>query len=295
MTSLLRIKYSPLFISELEDTYDDIINLINNRINFCVYGSIGVGKTTIILTILKEMNIDYIYIYTYNKTLDEILRVVNRKTIMSYFNNCHSIIIFDNFDDSLYKNIEQHCIFINNKPIKSLKSIMIDSPSIDYLQNLMESILSLEDSECIGINTFDNYHVFFSELECAISTQKSIRCEYEFKPDKNIHRKLYDRSLSLHEKIKIAEKVEDYSTFQTSYLTGVTSLENAVKASESISSSTNMERTGYYPILGLVIPSLYIDSPVKEYHIKQNYNNKRLIKRKYSLDEILWNPFKKIK
>ena len=213
---------------------------------------------------------------------------------MSYFKNCHSVILFDDFDYSLYKIINQHCIFVLNKPIKSLKSIIINEPGIDYLQDLMQSILFLEKSGNISINTFDNYHVFFSELECAISTQTSINCDYIFKPDKNVHRKLY-LNLSLSEKFKIAEQVEDYSIFQTSYITGVSSLDNIVKASESISLSTTMERTEYYSILGLVTPSFYIDSPVKEYSIRQDYNNKKSIKRNYSLNDILWNPFKKIK
>jgi len=278
----------------LEYDYGDIINSINNKENFCIYGSTGVGKTTIIKLILKSLNVDYVYIETYTKNLDDILSSVSKKTVYSYFEDCHSIILFDNFDHALYKPTNQHCIFISNKPNKKMKNYFVNNPTVDFLKMLMSNIILLEDSKKIKIKNFTNYHLFFSELECSISSQQDTACEYIFKSDKNIYKQLF-KPITLSERFKLANDIDDYSLFQSSYLSGITSLESAVKATESISFSLQVEKTEFYPVLGLVIPSHYIDKTVTEVYIKQNYTMKRACLKKYSSDEILWNPMKKLK
>jgi hypothetical protein len=291
MTDLLRIKYSPLLISELENNHDDIISLIKGRLNFCIYGKIGIGKTTIMKTILENMNIDYIYVDTYNKSLDEIIKSVNKKTVMSYFKNCHSVILFDNFDSSLYMDIPQHCIFILNKPLRKIPSILIKEPGVEYLEYLVQTIVFLEKSLEVVVYNFINYHMFFSELECSISTNKNIKCEYLFKSNKQIYKQLY-LNLPLSKKIFIANQVDDYNNFQMTYISGISSIEEVAKSLESISLSTTMDKTEYYPILGLVIPSMSIDKQVIEKQTN-NYNiSKKYIKKNYSLNEILWSSFK---
>lgn len=294
MDDLLRTKYSPLLISELEYYPESIIDLINQRVNFCVYGKQGVGKTTIIKVILDNMGIDYIYFNTYNKSLNDILDSINKKTVLSYFKNCHSVIIFDNFDPELYVNINQHCIFIVNKPMRKLQSIPIKEPSFEYLENLAISIIFLENSSVTGPFNCKNYHTFFSELECSISTNKTIRCEYLFKPDKNVHKQLY-LNLPLDKKMIIANQVEDYNNFQLSYISGISSLDKICETLDSISLSTTMEKTEYYPILGLVIPSMSIDSEVKEQNLSSLNVSKKNIKGKYNLNDILWNPMRNTK
>jgi hypothetical protein len=279
--SLLKDSYSPLLISELEHDNLDIIDAINNRVNFCVYGHNSVGKTTIILTILKHLGIDYIYIDSYDKSIEKMIEAFNKKTILSYFQGCHSVLVFDNFDPSNVCNIQQHAIFISHKPIK-LPCFQITNPSVEFLGELLTSIKILENTEStvFKIDENCNYNTFYSNLECAVRTGKNIDIIYK----KNYtHRDLYN-SIPLSEKFIVAENVDDYAIFQNSYISGVETIEELADSLESISASVNITRTKYYSILGLVIPSMYISKPVNEIFIK---------KRKKEKYYDIWNPMVK--
>jgi AAA+ ATPase superfamily predicted ATPase len=275
--SLLKDTYSPLLISELEHDHECIINAINSRENFCIYGPTSVGKTTIVLTILKNMGIDYIYIDSYDKSMDKILESFNKKTVLSYFQGCHSVLVFDNFEPDNDCVVNQHAIFISNKPIK-LPSFLIKEPSVDFLTDLLFGIKILENTD-IGVEKIENsnYNTFYSNLECAIRTNKDI--EILFKKDYS-HKDLYT-NIPLEEKFKIAGGIYDYSAFQNSYITGVETIEELADSLESISASVLVAKTKYYSVFGLVIPSMYITKPVHELCIKKK-------KKRPNYD--IWNP-----
>jgi ABC-type dipeptide/oligopeptide/nickel transport system ATPase subunit len=273
---LLRNKYSPLLINELEDSHyiNEIITKLNNNDNFCVCGSTGCGKTTIILTILKNMNIDYVYIHEYQKTLSATIANVSKNTVMSYFNCNKSVLVFDNFYETIYENVNQKCIFISKVPIKTLSSIFITSPSSDYLYSLMKGITFIENkNNIVHIEDHSNYHTFYSELECAISTSKNIKIEYLFKPNKSIHKELYS-NITLKRRFEIADKIDDYNIFQNSCISGIETIDSIASAMESISLSCLFEKTKYYSILGLVVPSTFITKPVKECYINKRKKKK---------------------
>lgn len=268
---LLRNKYVPLFINELEDSYyvGDITSRIEAGANFCVYGSSGCGKTTTILTILKNMNIDYVYIHEYQKTLKATVVNLSKNTVMSYYNCNKSLIVFDNFDESMYEHVDQGCIFISRVPVKMIPGIFIHLPSSDYLYTLMKGITRMENkSYVVNIENHSNFHTFYSELECAVSTSKNIEIKYSFKPNKSIHKELYPPN-TVQNKIEIANKIDDYNTFQNSCITGMETIETIADAMEAISLSCTFEKTRYYPVFGLVAPSMYITRPVKECYINK--------------------------
>tara|TARA_B100000427_G_scaffold318318_1_gene315377 strand:- start:708 stop:1484 length:777 start_codon:yes stop_codon:yes gene_type:complete len=255
--SLIREKYKPEYLSELEDEHPDIINTLINGDSLCIYGKAGVGKTTIIKTILKHLNFDYVYIDSYDKN-DDINKKINKRTIKSYFYNIRSVVVYDNFDYKLYRKTSLQCIYILDRKIKGLKNFFINQPTNDYLNCLKYSILHLEELDVEISYDHNNYHVFFSELECAISTNRNTFIDYKFNiKNTNLYIQLFG-DISIEEKFKIAEQIHDYSYFQNNYLNYISTIELAAEAMDFISLSTLYKNGVYYSCFNLIAPSFFM-------------------------------------
>jgi len=126
--------------------------------------------------------------------------------------------------------------------MKSLPGVFIRPPSSDFMTEILGCINEIECKDVkIDTSSHFNYHTFFSEMECAMSTSKDIIINYSFRPNRHVYKKLYEPN-TFSKKCDIAEKVDDYGIFQNSFITGVEKLESIADALDSISDSGIYEK-----------------------------------------------------
>ena len=187
MVNLLRDKYKPIYTSELEYDYPEISEALNNLNFFVICGPKSSGKTTILKLYLSINNFDYLYICENSSkiTLDYIIDLFRFKSnsIESFFSQKKYIIVIDNFEvysteikkyliDN-YKKLSNKCVIIANEfKHKYIKIINTINYSYDYLCNIYENILFLENSNNYqDIPLFNNINEMFSIIDIIVSSE----------------------------------------------------------------------------------------------------------------------------
>ena len=175
-------KYKPIYLSELEIEYNDIIKYINDNKTFIINGPKCSGKSTIIKLYLKYLNYDYLLIDDFNLSKECILEKITFRTnsVMSFFYNKKFTVLIDNFDlfDNAIKEYiindskKNTYILITNKFLtEKINYVRIYSYSNDYLLNLYTIIFYLENNyNCNVLPNIDNISQMYSLLEFTLSS-----------------------------------------------------------------------------------------------------------------------------
>lgn len=277
-------KYKPVLLSELEVEYDNIYNNLQTEKSFIVAGPKNCGKSTLIKLYLNKMNYDYVLIDDYTLTKESLLQTIKTltKNILTIFNKKKSIILFDNFDYFPTK-LKEYIITIKNTFILITKTyiniklnyIYINSPTIEYLENLYSCIYFCENNESPDdIAKFKNYNEMFSILELNLSTNTFNVLTYD-NNNYEYNDYLLKDNLTFNDKINIIDTFDDYATFQNSYINGINDIHNYQKASEYISVALLFTMTNYYPVLTFMGSGQYIEKKIK--YISPKYKSKKKI------------------
>ena len=280
-------KYSPELISEFEYEYNDISKYLNNNESFIIFGKKFCGKSTLIKFYLNNLNYTYTLFDDYtlcNEILINELGKLNTN-VMSYFNNKKNVILFDNFDyfsqkikDYILKLKKQFIIVSNSYLNKNLNYIYIQHPSTDYLQQLYSSIYFCETNKSPNIiQNINNFNELYSIIEINLYTKNNYITIYDIKHyDYNDY--LFNDDLTFIDKINIINKLDDYASFQNSYILSIQNIDNLQKASDYISNSLLFTNTEYYGILNFLGAGYYIESKINKLPIKL------IKKKKYDID-----------
>ena len=202
-------KYKPIYLSELEIEYNDIIKYINNNKTFIINGPKCSGKSTIIKLYLKYLNYDYLLIDDFNLSKECILEKITFRTnsVMSFFYNKKFTVLIDNFDlfDNAIKEYiindskKNTYILITNKFLtEKINYVRIYSYSNDYLLNLYTIIFYLENNyNCNVLPNIDNISQMYSLLEFTLSSK---RCN--FSNVSNANNNIYSNNINKKEQKK---------------------------------------------------------------------------------------------
>ena len=249
----IREVYSPILPDEL---HVDIINYILKRKPFCVNGEYGVGKTSIVITTLKNLNFEVNYINEYEDNLENSIK--NSNNVLSFFSKKEQVIVMDDYPFNYYDK-HKFIIYIktNSNKITNSFNIIIKKPSLSFLYNLAINVIFLEGKTFDFVPNNDNFITFWSDLEMSLANNRQVNSEYFFKPSKIDHL-LYDKNVSIEEKIYNIEYINSSSYIREKIIGKITNLDDMVSALDYISSSSVILNTCSYKIMSIVAPSIYI-------------------------------------
>ena len=152
---MLSTKYIP-------DSYDDlivnenIITILQSKLNVILYGPSGSGKTTMIKTLLKHKGNDkYLVINVadnrgINLIRDNIIDFINIDTISIAHENVQKVVILDEMDSLTYDAQNILNSIMESCCNKSIRFIFV----CNYFNNISQSIVS--KCCCLRINCTDN-------------------------------------------------------------------------------------------------------------------------------------------
>lgn len=257
-------KYKPLYITELEFEYPNLIEYLNTNKTFIVNGAKYSGKSTIVKLYLNFLNYDYLLIDDFNLSKENLIEKVKYKTksVYSYFLNKKYIIVIDNFElfNSFVKDyIIEHSktfqfLIITNSYLNSkITYIRINNYSIDYILNLYSIIFFIEKGfNCKTLPNIENISQMYSILEFNLSSSineseahEAHECskyqdimlifndkfDYKFNDlvkEKNFKKKLY-----------ILDKINSYNIFQHNLIYNYKSIDELADCYDNLSESLN--------------------------------------------------------
>lgn len=188
-------EFKPIYISELEYNYENLINLIKLEKTFIVNGEESIGKLTVIKLYLEYLNYDYNIINS-DILFDDFINnyQFKSKSVFSYlYDKKYTLIIknFQNFDfkirEFILKNkMNNFYILIKNTTfIKNIQTIYIKPPSFDYLSFIYLNLYFLETGKYdIKLPDLKNFHDIYNYLYLNLKSENNI-----IKFEKDIYKK----------------------------------------------------------------------------------------------------------
>lgn len=259
-------KYKPLYLSELEYEYPELIEYLNSNKSFIVNGPKYSGKSTIVKLYLHYLNYDYLLLDDFNLSKEILIEKIKYRTksVYSYFYDKKYIIIIDNYDlfDSsikdfiLEKSNNFQFLIITNKYLNSkINYIRINEYSNNYISNLYFIIFFLEkEYNCKTIPKIDNISQMYAILEFTLNTSNDNDNENENVNDnENVNVNVNDndneydkfdykfsdlvKEKTFEKKLYILNKINSYNVFQYNLIYNFDSIEDLAISYNNLSDS----------------------------------------------------------
>ena len=247
MSSDIRTKYEPQYLSELDIEYPKIVEYLNNADTFIINGSKNSGKSTIIKLYLKNNNYDYLLIDDYSYSLDKIKTLVEfkKKSVNCYFYDMKYIILIDNFEqfdanvkEYIIKDRINKYVIITEKYLNSkIQYVRISPYSNDYLIDLYSNIYFIENQKlCKYIPDFKNINEMLSNLEINMRNDSNISIDFDI-----FNYKYEDLILekNIVKELTVIDKLSNYTEYQNNVINNISNIDDYVYAIDNICTSLN--------------------------------------------------------